>query len=138
MKRELSPKQRETLERNAFKPGQSGNPGGQSPMRLLTSALRELLSRTYPGDPEGRTWAERIALSVAEKAVAGDTAAAKLIGERVEGLPQIAVKIGPHPDFGDYHISFKGQLRRIGDLSNDEMDELYNEASAVIKANKVQ
>jgi hypothetical protein len=138
MKRELSPKQRETLERNAFKPGQSGNPGGQSQMRLLSSVLRELLSRTYPGDPEGRTYAERIALGLAERAVTGDVAAAKLIGDRTEGLPQMAVKVGAARDIGDYHIVFRGEMRKIGTLSDEELDEVYAECSEVLKRNKVQ
>jgi Family of unknown function (DUF5681) len=133
MKKKLSKRQIETLRRNQFKPGESGNPGGLgSAKRLLTTALRELLERPYPGDAEGRTYAEMVAFSVVERAIVGDVAAAKLVGERTEGLPQMAVKIGPGLDMGDYHVVFHGEMRRIGDLTNSELDELNDECKKVL------
>lgn len=86
--KQLSPKQQEVLRKYSFRPGRSGNPGGNSKKRHMASAYAALLSQKYPRDKQNRTWAERIALAVAKKAAKGDTAAAKLITLCTEGPPK--------------------------------------------------
>jgi hypothetical protein len=69
-----------------FKPGQpSANPGGRPRTAPLAQACRELLVQPFPGDAEGRTYAQVIAAKLAEKALAGDIAAAKELADRAEG-----------------------------------------------------
>ena len=67
-----------------FQPGQSGNPSGR-PKNTLTGAYRKMLDKPFPGDPEGRTFAEVIAEAVGMKAARGDERAAKEIEDRVMG-----------------------------------------------------
>jgi hypothetical protein len=84
MNTELSPRQLEALERNQYKPGQSGNPGGASALRSLTAALREKLAKTVRGK-ERQTVAEALADKLIKLAFGGSVAAHQLIFERVEG-----------------------------------------------------
>jgi len=73
--------------------GQSGNPGGRPRMAPLSHACRELLAAPVPSDPEGRTYAEAIAKSLAEKALAGDIRAAQEIADRAEGKARQSIEI---------------------------------------------
>jgi hypothetical protein len=77
-----------------FKPGQSGNPGGR-PKETLSAAYRELMKQKFPGDPEGRTWAQMIALSTAQQATGKKAKyqAAAEIADRTEGRPAQSVKL---------------------------------------------
>ncbi len=76
-----------------WKPGQSGNPGGRPKRSPLAEACRELLSLPVPGDPDGRSYAELIALSLAKKALKGDVRAAQELADRAEGRPRQAIEI---------------------------------------------
>jgi hypothetical protein len=80
-------------ESTRFKPGQSGNPGGRPKAAPLSHACRELLAKPVPDDPEGRTYAEAIAQSLAEKALAGDIRAAQEIADRAEGRARQSIEI---------------------------------------------
>jgi hypothetical protein len=51
-----------------FKEGESGNPGGRPKGRKLSAAYAAILEQQFPGDHEGRTYAELIALGQAREA----------------------------------------------------------------------
>ena len=72
---------------------QSGNPGGRPKAAPLSHACRELLAQPVPEDPEGRTYAEAIAQTLAEKALAGDIRAAQELADRAEGKARQAIEI---------------------------------------------
>ena len=46
-----------------------------------------------PNDPEDRTYAEAIAQTLAEKALAGDIRAAQEIADRAEGRPRQSIEV---------------------------------------------
>jgi len=62
-------------------------------MAHLSNACRELLAAPVPDDPEGRTYAEAIAETLAQKALAGDIRAAQEIADRAEGKARQSVEI---------------------------------------------
>src|SRR5437867_7249017 len=82
------------MEAKKYKPGQSGNPGGRPKKTKLTEAYRQLLEELVPGDPEGRTYAQLIALSMAQSAMKGRADCAREIGDRTEGRARQAIDIG--------------------------------------------
>jgi hypothetical protein len=87
-----SGKNSEILKRHAWKPGQSGNPGGRPKKKPLTDAYAHVLARRVPqeiirklglrGHP---TYAEVIAMSLAREAIKGKVNAAAEMADRVEG-----------------------------------------------------
>ena len=83
----------QALEKYAWKPGQSGNPGGRPRKRPLKDVYTELSNQVVPGDPENRTYARLIAMAMFRKAVLGNIRAAAEIMNRVEG------KAIPRQDF---------------------------------------
>jgi hypothetical protein len=68
-----------------FKEGESGNPGGRPKGRKLSAAYAAILEKQFPGDPEGRTYAELIALGQAREAIKGKTQAAVEMADLKEG-----------------------------------------------------
>ncbi len=69
-----------------FLRGQSGNPGGRPKGTVkLSTCYERSLARPFPGDPEGRTYAQVIADKAVELAAAGDIAAIKEVTDRTEG-----------------------------------------------------
>ncbi|NOT61558.1 MAG: hypothetical protein HOP19_15180 [Acidobacteria bacterium] len=77
-----------------FKPGQSGNPTGRPKgVLFLGEAYKKQLSKLFPDDPDGRTYAEVIAEKVCDIASTGDFKAAKEIADRTEGRAKQAVEI---------------------------------------------
>jgi hypothetical protein len=73
--------------------GVSGNPQGRPKSAPLAHACRELLAQPVPDDSEGRTYAEAIAQTLAEKALAGDIRAAQEIADRAEGKARQSIEI---------------------------------------------
>ena len=71
----------------------SPNPGGRPKTAPFAHACRELLAAPLPDDPEGRTYAEAIAQTLAKKALAGDIRAAQEIADRAEGRARQSVEI---------------------------------------------
>ena len=71
----------------------SPNPGGRPKKTPLSDACREVLALPVPGDPEGRTYAEKIAGTLAEKAAKGDIRAAQELADRAEGKARQSVEI---------------------------------------------
>ena len=71
----------------------SPNPGGRPKKTPLSDACREVLASPVPGDPEGRTYAEKIAATLAEKAANGDIRAAQELADRAEGKARQSVEI---------------------------------------------
>ena len=80
-------------EPHRWKPGQSGNPGGRPKGAPLSQACRALLGQPVPGDPEGRTYAQLIAQTLAEKALRGDIRAAQELADRAEGRARQSIEI---------------------------------------------
>jgi hypothetical protein len=80
-------------EATRWKPGQSGNPGGRPKSAPLSQACREVLALPVPGDPQGRTYAEMIAATLAGKAVEGDIKAAQELADRAEGRARQSIDI---------------------------------------------
>ena len=80
-----------------FRAGHSPNPGGRPKTAPLSHACREVLAQPVPGDPEGRTYAERIALMLAKKAAEGDIRAAQELADRAEGRARQAIEIEHTP-----------------------------------------
>ena len=80
-------------EATRFKPGQSGNPNGRPKLAPLSHACRELLAALIPDDPQGRTYAEAIAQTLATRALKGDIRAAQEMADRAEGKPRQSIEI---------------------------------------------
>ena len=76
-----------------FQSGQSGNQSGRPKTAPLSQTCREVLVQPVPGDPEGRTYAEKIARMFAEKSAEGDIRAAQELADRAEGRPRQALEI---------------------------------------------
>jgi hypothetical protein len=76
-----------------WQPGQSGNPGGRPKRTPLADACRDVLALPVPGDSEGRTYAQKIAATLAEKAVDGDIRAAQELADRAEGKARQSIEI---------------------------------------------
>jgi len=76
-----------------WQPGQSGNPGGRPKRTPLADACREVLALPVPGDSDGRTYAQKIAATLAEKAAEGDIRAAAELADRAEGRARQAIEI---------------------------------------------
>ena len=76
-----------------WKKGQSGNPGGRPRINTLSDAYRCKLEEPVPGDSEGRTFAEVIAQTLAEKALAGDIRAAQELADRAEGRARQSIAV---------------------------------------------
>jgi len=75
-----------------WKKGQSGNPSGRPKSKTLSDAYRHKLEEPVPNDPEGRTWAELIAVAQVRDAVRGNVQAAREIADRTEGRPRQAIE----------------------------------------------
>jgi len=70
-----------------WQPGQSGNPSGRPRTAALSHALRQKLAEFVPDDPERRTYAQKLADSLIDKAMKGDPDTFRAIVDRVEGKP---------------------------------------------------
>jgi hypothetical protein len=80
-----------------FPKGKSGNPGGRPKKTQLTDACRALLKTEFPGDLQGRTYAERIAEVLCRTAIKGDIRAIRELADRAEGRPRQAIQIEQDP-----------------------------------------
>ena len=98
-----------------FKEGESGNPGGRPKGRKLSAAYAAILEKQFPGDHEGRTYAELIALGQAREAIKGRTQAAVEMADRTEGRAMQA-----------FHIT--GDLNLTVQEIDERLDKLLEEA----------
>ena len=73
--------------------GVSGNPGGRPRRQPLTEAYLKLATQRVPGDHRGRTYADLTAERQFKAALKGSTAAAREIGDRLEGKPQQRIEM---------------------------------------------
>jgi hypothetical protein len=76
-----------------FKKGVSGNPGGRPKRTPLADACRDVLALSVPDDPEGRTYAQKIAATLAEMAAEGDIGATRELADRAEGRARQSIEI---------------------------------------------
>jgi hypothetical protein len=80
----LSSAQKEVLAKNAFQPGQSGNPGGRpGGVSITSSLLRELAKQVRAGVVN----ADAVAESMVREAIGGNVSAFIAIADRTEGKP---------------------------------------------------
>ena len=100
-------------EATQFKKGVSGNPGGRPKRTPLADACREALALPVPGDSEGRTYAQKIAATLAAKAAEGDIRAAAELADRAEGRARQSIEIE------------QSQLREAFDRMSYEEKEAY-------------
>jgi hypothetical protein len=77
-----------------FIPGQSGNPGGRPKGSVKVSSCYErALARPFPGDQQGRTYAQVIADRTVELAAEGRIDAIKEITDRTEGRSKQTIDV---------------------------------------------
>lgn len=74
-------------EAHRWRKGQSGNPGGRSPMGALARACRTKLGKRIPYDDAGRRYAEAIADYLGGQALLGDLRSIRELADRAEGRP---------------------------------------------------
>lgn len=82
------------------------NPAGGKSDKIWRDALMRAVRR----ESEGRgseQWLDRIARTVVSKAVSGDVAAAKEIGDRLDGKPAQTMGIGQAEDLGPIKVSWE-------------------------------
>ena len=79
----------------------SPNPSGRPKSARLAQACRNILAQVVPDDPQNRTYAECIALTLATKAVGGDVKAAQELADRAEGKVVQSVQLSPSADLDD-------------------------------------
>lgn len=80
--------------RSAFKPGQSGNPGGR-PKSTLSKTLARILAEKFPGSKF--TNEEHLARVIIKAAIEGDKDMTHLIFDRLEGKMMQPVGLGADP-----------------------------------------
>jgi hypothetical protein len=97
-----------------FQKGVSGNPNGRPKSLTLSEAFRRQLSQLVPNDPDGRTFAEVIALRVCVAAAQGDISAAREIADRTEGKPKQALDL-------DLKVTDWRELAKAHGVSEEEV-----------------
>jgi hypothetical protein len=96
MARKITDKQRKNSEGRKrrlanlkpWRKGESGNPAGRPKSVTLSEAYRIALAQPFPGDPQGRTYAEIIAEKLVMNAATGEVSSAREIADRTEGRPK--------------------------------------------------
>jgi hypothetical protein len=83
----------ERLKPYRFQKGKSGNPKGRPKSITISEAYRQSLSKLVPNDPEGRTFTQKIADLMVQRASTGDVQAAKEITDRIEGKARQAIDV---------------------------------------------
>ena len=71
----------------------SPNPGGRPRSAEISRAARALLAMEVPGDPAGRTFAERIVWQWAREAIRGNVSAGEALADRSEGKPATTISV---------------------------------------------
>ena len=99
-----------------WKKGQSGNPEGTKGRKPITEALQELSHSLIPGDPQGRTYAQRAAEALYEKAGEGDIPAIKEAADRVDGKVNNTLS---GPDGGPIPVDIEGLSAAIDAILNE-------------------
>jgi hypothetical protein len=97
-----------------FQKGVSGNPAGRPKSLTLSEAFRRQLSQPVPGDEQGRTFAEVIALRVCVAAAQGDISASREIADRTEGKPKQALDL-------DLKVTDWRELSKAHGVSEEEV-----------------
>ena len=106
-------------EATRWKPGQSGNPGGRPKRTPLSDACREVLALPVPGDSEGRTYAQKIAAMLANKAGEGDIRAAQELGDHCLITPTCGLA-GASPSWARRsHQLAVAVARNVGEAGQD-------------------
>ncbi len=102
---------------NRFPKGETGNPNGRPKLTRLTEAIREQLAEVMPGASE-QTFAEGIAKTLVNLAVAGDVSAARELADRSEGKPKQAIDLDL-----DLQLDWRIQAQKFGLTKNDILNE---------------
>jgi len=110
-----------------WKPGESGNPGGRPKRRPITDLYEEQLHQRLPeavrlklGLKEGATYGHAVAFRQVQKAILGETQAAREITDRVEGKA-VARIAGAEGGPVEINIADRiAQLRAAKDATRDQ------------------
>jgi hypothetical protein len=78
----------------AYKPGQSGNPGGRPKERPWKDAINRAIKRQAA---DGKPWLDKIADRLLQSAADGDLVAIKELGDRLDGKPSQIIEGGDDP-----------------------------------------
>jgi hypothetical protein len=102
-----------------FKKGEDErrNTLGRPKKTLLSEAIRERLAEVMPGASE-QTFAEEIAKTLVNLAVAGDVAAARELADRSEGRPKQAIDLDL-----DLQLDWRNEAQKFGLTKNDILNE---------------
>jgi len=75
-----------------FQPGVSGNPGGRRKEKLWHHAIKKAVLETDPLSTDGRLRLDALAQALVAAGLAGDVAAMREVGDRIDGkVPQALV-----------------------------------------------
>src|SRR5207253_1594274 len=113
------------LAAHAFKPGQSGNPGGRPKGRTVSAILLEVLGRDA-GKGNGRTVADVLAEVIVKEALGGDFRFAKEVLERTEGKVTDKVE---HTGEGGSPIAHSLDLGRLSVGELDAFERIFARAA---------
>ena len=107
----------------------SPNPAGRPKRSLLTDAFRDILAQPFPGDRNGKTFAEVIALRVAKEAAKGNIRAVTELVGCTEGRGR----------FGQDPLSAeRGRVPLVSENEHEQLKELTERLRARIKARQLR
>jgi len=107
--------------------GPSPNPNGRPRKTILTEAFRDVLAEAFPGDKQGRSFAEVIARRVATEAANGDLRAVAELADRTERR----VRFDRDPSSAEI-----GRVPLASENANEQLKELTERLRARIRARR--
>ena len=125
-KKTLSPKVIETLKKNQWKPGQSGNPSGKKGPHLIP-LLEKMLDRELEmkdpisGDKTKKSVGEWLMLKLLANAMKGKEKSLSIILDRIEGAVQKNIKLDA--DQGTQISIIKDKIRKNLESESDAESE---------------
>jgi len=132
--------------RPAWKPGESGNPGGKPgrpKTKPITEAYKAVIADRLPDHlrkvklgqhtlelPEGSTFADLIAIGQCASAIKGNTAAAEEIANRLEGKVAVELDVIQGVSLGERIRAARERLQQRRSASDDDGEEKAEEGGA--------
>lgn len=81
----------------------------------MSQAVRQKLGEIVPDDPQGRTFAQKIADSLVDRATRGDAESFRALGDRAEGKPSQSVAVSSTTPFSEFDGWTRGELRAFAE-----------------------